>query len=203
MKYTIDTSKYNKEPNDISGSVVGKNSTITTFHCDTDGSETGTYYTPSNRRYLLTVHSAKRMLWSLQWPTGFIFGIGDAFVNEHYKEYLSDFPPEVIQLLKKWFEHFNFMSDSPLLFGINNTTRLFTFKDGLFYLCFPDKSYEIISTLYDNPGISDDVLDKHEGIMGNKLGKWLKAQFAFFATVDERWRNFYKSLNKTTSNDEE
>jgi len=199
MENTTDKTKELPQPLDIRGSFAGRTNAIKTFFCDTHLSETCS--DSAEGGYLLTTHTVRRQLWSLQFATGFIIGIGDPFSNEQYVEYLSSFPAEVIEMLKKQSERYKFSSSNSLLFAVNNTMRLIPTKDGLFYLGFPDNSFEIISSLYNNPAFSDDVLRKHEHNMGEKIGKWLYGQFTFIEGVEQIWRNTRDYFIKILSND--
>jgi hypothetical protein len=187
----------------FSGTTTGKNTTIKTFSSDIDHSECGVFHASFDKRYMLTIHTVKRELWSLSWPSGFITGIGNVFSNREYATFLSSFPKEVIDLLKEKFEEYRFSSSNCLLFGINNTMRLLPYKESLNYLCFPDDSYELISSLHDNSAISDAVLVKHQETIGTIIGKWLREQFAFFALVELRRKNARNTIKKELAQDEE
>jgi hypothetical protein len=199
MENTTDTPNELQQPAEIRGSYAGRTNAIKTFFCDTHLSETCS--DSAEGGYLLTTHTVRRQLWSLQFPTGFIIGVGDPFSNEQYAEYLSSFPAEVIDMLKKQSERYKFSTSNALLFAVNNTMRLIPAKEGLFYLGFPDSSFEIISSLYDNPAFSDYVLRKHEHNMGGKIGKWLYGQFTFIEGVEKIWRNTRDYFIKILSND--
>ena len=186
-------------PNDFQGSYAGRTDTIKTFHCDTHQSETSSAYIEGG--YLITIHSEKAQLWSLQSALGFLIGIGNPMSNKDYMDYLNKIPEKVIDMLNLKFKEHGFADSNPLMFGVNNTMRLLPTNNGLFYLMFPDGTYELFSSLYDNPEFSDEFLSKHKVTMGNKVDTWLRKQFKFATEWKNKWKNVKSSLNKMHPNE--
>jgi hypothetical protein len=185
----------------FSGDFAGRTDSIKVFHCDTHLGRTGSTY--ASHSYTLTIHSDQRQLYSLQWATGFLIGIGNPISNPDYMSYLINFPPDVIAMLKENFKRYSFDAKNPLLFAVNNTMRLLPVKDGLFYICFPDNSYEISTLLYGNTAFSKEFLQGHEILMGTKIGRWLRKQFKFIEEVEKKWKNVRNSYKKEYSENED
>ncbi len=178
----------NKTPNPANAkrtSVINVPGFIKTFNCDSDlndGDDEGF----ARSGHLVTIHSLKRELWSLQSSTGFIIGVGNPLhSNKEYAEYLNNIPCDIASMLEDMFKHFGFSDSKPLLFNLKNTIRLIPFKkdQDLFYLYFPDDSVEIISS---NPVPEDRAPYKYDIEPGKRINAWLHNQFSF--TEEEEMR---------------
>lgn len=167
----MNVSKENKEdfkalPNDFPGNSYGYRQPLKVFRCDIN------YGACSTRRwneFILTVHTDKRGLFSLESPSGMLIGVGDVLTVQEYVQYLQTFPKEVQIMMKEMFYEYGFSQCNALLFAVNNTFRMLPSGEGLYRLYFPDNSWQDISgdmydvvpgdELYNNLGISSVPLD--------------------------------------------
>jgi hypothetical protein len=181
----------NKTPNPAKQkriTVINVPDFIKTFNCDSDlidGDDKGF----ARSGHLVTIHSLKRELWSLQSSTGFIIGVGNPLhSNKEYAEYLNNIPCDIASMLEDMFKHFGFSDSKPLLFNLKNTIRLIPFKkdQDLFYLYFPDDSVEIISS---NPVPEDRAPYKYDIEPGKRINAWLHNQFSFTEGEKKRVEN--------------
>ena len=125
------------EQNNFKGNYAVKNNSIKVFRQDLIYGECSTE--TIGEGYLITIHTNKREIWSLQSMLGYIVGVGNPFSNAGYSDYLfGEYPVEVTDKLKRRFEQHEFSSDNPLMFALENTCRVIKGKEGSLYVCFPD-----------------------------------------------------------------
>jgi len=184
------------EQNHFSGSYVGYNKSIKTFHCDTHLS--ACYSFSFEGGVLFSIHSVKRNLWSLQSPLGYLIGIGNPFSNINYTDYLCDFSYEVLDRLKEEFEKYEFSTSNPIMFGINGACRVVKCKDGLYYLYFPDGTYEV-SQINDPPTFTNYQMCNHKSYIGDKIIRWVRSQLKYIAGIEKRWMNSREADEKLFS----
>jgi len=171
------------EQNNFKGNYAVKNNSIKVFRQDLIYGECSTE--TIGEGYLITIHTNKRGLWSLQSMLGNIVGVGNPFSNEDYSDYLyGEYPAEVTDRLKRRFEEYGFSSDNPLLFGLNNTCRVIKCKEGSLFVCFPDNTCMI----YDSGDVAEEIALSDGKFYNDKIGKWLRNQLDFIHKVEERWK---------------
>lgn len=171
------------EQNPFKGNYTRTNNSLKVFRHDLIYGECSTETMPGG--YLFTIHADKRQLFSIQYVHGYLIGVGNPFSNQEYAEYLiGEFPREVIDKIQKRFEEHKFSTDNPLMFGLNNTSRVIKCKDGGLYVCFPDNS----CVIYDNGEVAEEIALGDAQRHSNKIGNWLRNQLAYIHKGEEHWK---------------
>ena len=174
------------EQNPFKGNYAVVNNNIKVFRQDLIYGECSTETIPEG--YLITIHTNKRQLWSIQYLEGYLIGVGNPFSNQDYAEYLnSEFPDEVRNRLQEIFEEHGFSTDNALLFGLNNTSRVIKCKDGGLYVCFPDNTCMI----YDNGDVAEEIALADTNLHTHKISNWLRGQLGFIHSIKERFRRIH------------
>ena len=166
----------NNLPNDFPGHEYGQSQVVKVFTEDLNRGECAIRRCETDAgTFVLTLHSSKKQLFTLESTSGLLVGTGDVLSVDWYVRYLQTFPEQVIKMMHDLFEEYKFSENIALLFAVNGTFRVLPKGDGMSYLYFPDNTYFLVSdNIYDV--LPSKVLVQNDNYWGFKISQWVRSQ---------------------------
>jgi hypothetical protein len=159
-------------PNDFPGNEHGYSEVIKVFRDDLNR---GACATRRWGEFVLTLHTSKRGLSTLESPAGLLVCVGNVLSVDAYVRYLQTFPDEVRHMMGVLFDEYRLSDCNALMFAVNNTFRVLPAGDDFSNIYFPNNSFFLVSnnTFDVMPG---DVLEKNDRLWGYRLSRWVRRQ---------------------------
>ncbi|HTA82288.1 MAG TPA: hypothetical protein VK783_05130 [Bacteroidia bacterium] len=165
-------------PNDFPGHEYGDSQVIKVFTEDLNrGACAIRRCETSVGTFVLTLHTSKKQLFTLEGPLCMLIGTGNVLSVDWYIRYLQTFPDEVRHMMHDLFEEYRLTDNGANMFAINNTFRILPAGEGFVNIYFPDNSSFMVSNnIYDV--LPTNVLIKNDNYWGFKISHWIRSKLS-------------------------